>query len=488
LDETQYKGNGGVPTTPHTPLSHFSKKRKLGVYLPADCLANHENISPLVVGMITLGLLTIFAFFFVAQIDLYAELLLDLRVGNDEAPLVDTSLSLLQLGLGDVVCFEWNNGNYITALGLEIFAGFLPYLRCFMTPFAFFAPRYILPVESRATLLKFLDQITKWCLVGNFAGLFICVGFNFNLEDLAEELLGIPIGPGLVNGVVFGTLELGWYMNFAGTALAHVMNQLVLFLHRMNEEPVPLTKEDEAVPSEPESPRVNWGERLYFNQFVTLVTLLFALILMIRGSMEDSFNIEAEGILAEVLPDADLVKEFSLIDYIVDFPDTAEDPSDPIIQFVLIIMFACAFVIPVVHLVLLGLLYVVPLKTHTQWQLFYAVEILSGWSALDVFVITMPVIGDVPVEFGTVFDDDELPAGVDPETLLISSTVAINAWFAPLLIAAALILGMNYLIVYSVESMVKDRIRLQYHELSIDKSGSFQGKGYEGGSAAIVFK
>jgi hypothetical protein len=119
-----------LPPPPPTPrpcdsalLSSFSKERKLGVYLPTDCLANHAKISQVQFGCILLGCLGVFGLSFGAQITLYAELFLELRAGNPENPLLDTTLSLLKLGLGDVVCFEWFNENYVTSLGFEFFSG-----------------------------------------------------------------------------------------------------------------------------------------------------------------------------------------------------------------------------------------------------------------------------------------------------------------------------------------------------------------------------
>jgi hypothetical protein len=359
-------------------------------------------------------------------------------------------------------------------------------MRSVMTTFAFLAPRHVLPVDSRKTLLKFLDQTNKWCLMGNFGGVIICIAFNFTISDLAGRFFGID-GPDLLDGLIFGEVQNGWYINLAGVGLAHIVNQWILSLHRAHEEALPLAEEDAASISAPESPRAKWGKDSLCFQLTTVFTLVLGLVLLLRVAFEDSLIIDITGVLQAVLEPEDVSRSFSLVGTFTSLPGTAEDPTAFGIQVVRLVGILFAFVLPVVHLVLLVVLFVAPLQPLRQWQCFYATELLSAWSMLDLFTITFLVTGNIPVDFATIAEDEDLiERGIDPADILISAACVVNAWFVCLLLVAFLILGMNFAIVYSVEDMVMARARTQHNALSAVGRTSFESKQLEGHPSQVI--
>jgi hypothetical protein len=79
------------------------------------------------------------------------------------------------------------------------------------------------------------------------------------------------------------------------------------------------------------------------------------------------------------------------------------DPLSFEIQLTRVFLTLVTLLVPIAHIFLLMALYVAPLTLFSQWKLFYAVELISAWSALDLFCISV---------FSNVLELDELAKAV----------------------------------------------------------------------------
>jgi len=70
-------------------------------------------------------------------------------------------------------------------------------------------------------------------------------------------------------------------------------------------------------------------------------------------------------------------------------PGSAQEPNSFTVRFTQIIFIMTAFIVPVLHIASMMILWLVPLTRKIQHYFYYACEVLSAWSCVDVFIISI---------------------------------------------------------------------------------------------------
>jgi hypothetical protein len=565
-----------------------------------DCLANHPHVTYLQSFLLWCAIVGVFALFFAAHNGIFAEILVDARIGNlEDGVLVITGQeSVLEAGLSDSLCTFWyaffapfpsfehsirvcsiacavecincclyravcyplslpvshtlvththtcsltssllsgiivffltpwlslsdsrNARAYLLTFGLLIGAGLLPYIKCYMMAFCFVAPRKILPVNARKALLRTLDHLNKLTLSVNVGMALLSVVCDTKINDLAnllfEELgLGEPIvNPDYLDAAIFVEVDTGFFLSLAGCVLSWLVGVLMLFIHRMNEEPVPIQEtvsivlpqsfldmnavgasfdriNDEVAFADgrsysvvsPSSSFMNredhekWGRSM---QVTTIATLFFTFVAVLRSSFENIFAKNIGGIASLVLRPEEQQEDYTLVGFYQTFVDSSPDSSTFGTQLTRIVLILANFVVPLLHIIMLLALYVVRLKTFEQWQLYYATELVGSASCLHVFlgvVIALwveldPLVREIAESVSLPDSAEEVIAGFGG---LLTISVTLSAWYFSLFIAGLLIQLMNMVVLTGAEERVMERIRRQHQQLQRHSINSESG-------------
>jgi len=112
---------------------------------------------------------------------------------------------------------------------------------------------------------------------------------------------------------------------------------------------------------------------------------------MILGTALNTFSFDFKGLVGWLLPllDIDPHREYSVLSLTAEVPGSAQEPNSFTVRFTQVIFILTAFIIPVLHIASMLVLWLVPLKRIVQHYIYYACEVLSAWSCVDVFIISI---------------------------------------------------------------------------------------------------
>jgi len=82
-------------------------------------------------------------------------------------------------------------------------------------------------------------------------------------------------------------------------------------------------------------------------------------------------------------------RAYSILSLTAEVPDPAQEPNSFTVRSTQVIFILTAFIIPVLHIAAMLILWFVPMKRKVQHYFFYACEVLSAWSCVDVFIISI---------------------------------------------------------------------------------------------------
>jgi len=128
-----------------------------------------------------------------------------------------------------------------------------------------------------------------------------------------------------------------------------------------------------------------------FGKYMVTFFLIIAAILISVGVSIDSFDFQFKGAAGFVL-DAmgdNSTSSYSLITLGTALPMSSESPNAPGIRWIQAIYFTFTLAVPLAHLIVLGFLWLVPLKHAIQRRIFMITQVLDAWSALEVFVVSI---------------------------------------------------------------------------------------------------
>eukprot|EP00472_Partenskyella_glossopodia_P012166 CAMPEP_0197522608 /NCGR_PEP_ID=MMETSP1318-20131121/7720_1 /TAXON_ID=552666 /ORGANISM="Partenskyella glossopodia, Strain RCC365" /LENGTH=371 /DNA_ID=CAMNT_0043075029 /DNA_START=1 /DNA_END=1116 /DNA_ORIENTATION=- len=187
-----------------------------------------------------------------------------------------------------------------------------------------------------------------------------------------------------------------FYLFLIGTIMSLLTTHAVLHYHRFSDTSIRVDKG---------GPKISLANHVFdgpsygmakekkvkcsiFGKLIVTFMLLLGFAVIIWGSFVESFKFEFKGLAGQFLGDQ-ASAGYSLISIIEAVPQAAEDPSAFGIRWMQSVFYMVSFLIPVVHMVVMLILFWVPMTARFQYAVFFFSEILFAWSALDVFVVSI---------------------------------------------------------------------------------------------------
>lgn len=316
------------------------------------------------------------------------------QVAGDDVQL----LSVFEFSLGDSIKQMYQAGVYPLAFLILIFSGVWPYVKSTLLLFCWFIPeRHVLP-HKRAIVLHWLDVLGKWSLIDCFVLVLLSVAFRFHITSgdiylLPDDFLVLDI-------IVLP----GWGIH--GFILAAVIQlfctHYLIYLHRSIEQAdnggeerrkhhdlkkrsflcfsrfkcIRTSDEDEGLMAAIISP---------IGAFLVLALCVATGVFLILGSRTDTFKFEFKGLAGWALGD-----NASTFYSLNSLAQTTLDTSNSVgVQFLWFTFMTFALWIPLLQTATLITVWVVPVSRKVQEGLLFAVEVMSAWSSLDVFVVSI---------------------------------------------------------------------------------------------------
>jgi len=299
--------------------------------------------------------------------------------------------SLFDFGLINTIVDMWTAEVYPLSILVAFFSGIWPYLKVVLMILCWFLPTKIFSVKSRGLMLEWLDILGKWSLLDTYVMIMMLVAFHFNIEFpiVNTEDITKPTAVQIFVYPAYGFLAL-----ILGTLFSLIMSHVLLALHRHVLPPDHMNDCDDAQRMRPMFAYAAAGQ----NPITRLVTrigltvgLAVSLIMMFLGTILDTFSFDFVGLVGWLLPmlDIDPHRAYSVLSLTTEVPPSAQEPNSFTVRFTQVVFIMTAFIFPVLHILAMFVLWLVPFKRKVQHYLHYACEVLSAWSCVDVFIISI---------------------------------------------------------------------------------------------------
>jgi len=285
----------------------------------------------------------------------------------------------------------WTAGVYPLSILVAFFSGIWPYLKVVLMILCWFLPKKIFSEKARGSMLEWLDILGKWSLLDTYVMIMMLVAFHFNIQFpiVNSEDITKPTAIQIFVYPAYGFLAL-----ILGTLFSLIMSHVLLGLHRYVQPDDHMNDCDDAK---------RWRPLILYgangkNSVLRLVTriglsagLVVSLIMMIFGTVLNTFSFDFVGLVGWLLPmlDIDPHRAYSVLSLTEEVPGSAQEPNSFTVRFTQVVFIMTAFIFPVLHILSMLVLWLVPLKRKVQHYLHYACEVLSAWSCVDVFIISI---------------------------------------------------------------------------------------------------
>ena len=292
--------------------------------------------------------------------------------------------SMFDFGLINTISDTWKAGSYGLSIIVAVFSCIWPYTKLIMMICIWILPTTILSARRRETFLKVLDALGKWSLVDSFVMVLMIIAFHFHISlPVQNPEVEEPFAVNLFVYPAYGFVTLA-----VGTIVSLAISHIMLALDRYVDDALDESQQT----SHKFRPLFTFCKHTFLKYFVTIV-IVATLITLICGLVLKTFSFDFVGLIgwAMTLLGVDHKKEYSVIDLAYDLPPSAENPNSASIRFTQVLFFLISIVLPIVHVVLLLILWVVPLTKKIQIAIFKACEVLYAWACLDVFVVSILV-------------------------------------------------------------------------------------------------
>ncbi|ELP86097.1 hypothetical protein EIN_327440 [Entamoeba invadens IP1] len=299
--------------------------------------------------------------------------------GNNEI-----QMPVSTFGLVDSVRDMWTAGVYPLSILILVFSGIWPYTKLIFLLFSWFTPASILKPSIRGGILSVLDALGKWSFLDSYVMTLMIMAFYFDVplpihhpENVSEHIsIQLYVDP-----------EYGFTTLLLGTLVSLVLSHFMVFIHNQMMS----------------HPYDNYGSKAKLYRPLMMYTTFFAtrivMILMILGSIGlivtgffiNSFSFDFYGLAGWALDLLDFSqhRDFSVMDLGVDLPSACREPNSFVVRFIQVTYFITIVALPMVHLIVMLLLWIFPFNRKFQNWVFNTCEILYAWSCIDVFIISV---------------------------------------------------------------------------------------------------
>ncbi|BFU23488.1 hypothetical protein EHI8A_065250 [Entamoeba histolytica HM-1:IMSS-B] len=294
------------------------------------------------------------------------------------------TMPVQDFGLMNSVKDMWTAGVYPLSILIMVFSGIWPYTKLVMLLVVWMIPSSIIKPSVRGIILNVLDALGKWSFLDSYVMILMIMAFYFDVP--------LPIRhPNSVSDPMTIKLyvdpEYGFVTLLLGTLISLLLSHVMVGIHNKILS----------------NPTDNIGEKatikkplLCFTRFFIVKLLMILLLciscgLVIVGMFLQSFSFDFLGLAGWAL---DLLgysqhRDFSVMDLGIGLPSACREPNSFAVRFTQVTYFITIVAIPLLHHIMLLILWVVPITRKIQNIIFQFCEILYAWSCIDVFIVSV---------------------------------------------------------------------------------------------------
>jgi len=357
--------------------------------------------------------------------------------------------SLFEFNLGNTITEMYKAKVYVLSLLVLVWSGIWPYLKLVLLLLAWFIPPRYLTATTRGRMLLVFDSLGKWCMIDVFLMLLMSEAFRFYIDTKSIPIGKLLLGSSVTLDVSVLS-GLGMFGFTLAAMLSLLMNHVVLAYHRTAEslevskliqEQLQVRREesigDMQIEDTPKPPRfccpcptgswfgvgsaeitdsqlefvLNRKEAISSHTFqmpdgkkrrignltlaVVAVLLVASMTLIVAGAFTESFEFTFTGFAGDLIkkfqPESS-VRTYSLISIAQALNpgnQTLAPPNLTGVAFLQTIYLLFAFVMPLVMCIFSLALWLIPMRLRDQKIVFDCCEIISSWSALDCFIVSI---------------------------------------------------------------------------------------------------
>ena len=300
----------------------------------------------------------------------------------------------------------WNAGAKSLAILIVMFSGIWPYTKQLITLFIWFVPPRRMQCKRRGKVLHWLDVLGKWSMVDIFVLLMTVASFNLSVES-PDHINFLPDDLYSINMLVVPLW--GLYANMLAQLVSQVSSHIIIHYHRKTakdaaevEDLEPLDSENTEVlrlhsfklDYEASTKRAIVRRSVNWILFAALFSLM---ILVICGCAIPSFSIEVLGLVGLAVESGNQFEQaktyysvFDLAGMIMDQARYLDTASDRIgLGTLTALLVISVFLVPLAQAVSLFVQWFAPLTKKQRTQNSVVNEILSAWSYMEVYVLSV---------------------------------------------------------------------------------------------------
>eukprot|EP00122_Pirum_gemmata_P000563 Pgem_evm1s501 len=284
----------------------------------------------------------------------------------------EISVNTYEFSLVNSVQAMLSSGSYALAILIAGMSGAWPYVKLLLLLVCWFAP---IPTNVRGRVLQILEIAGKWSLIDLFVLCMMMVAFKFELV-LPVITIGINVWP-----------QFGIYSFCSATIMNASISHFMTFIHRKcikNSE----IRENDLENNEVDHVKANKIDCELTDRIVNYL-LLLAFSLTLASQLLVSFEFEFTGLIGGILPPDSSFSEFSLMTCGLYIPKVSYNVEGAGPYILSAIYFTFIFFVPLLHIVGLCVLWEGNFSTKTTRQLFYSLEVIYAWSAIDVALVAI---------------------------------------------------------------------------------------------------
>ena len=364
----------------------------------------HPSMSIYVRSGVFIGLLGTLAMFFssnIPPVGVGAIVHAVVNLGGDNIQIENVFVYALANTIRDM----WNGGVYPLSILVCVFSGIWPYSKMAGLIWAWVVPPCVIGHSRRESVLRVLDFFGKWSLIDSLMVVMMMVAFRLHITT-PDYWEFVPNNIFVLDIVVTPFWGLFGFMTAA--ILSLTINHYMVLLHRNSVEYDETGGANNgwfaAVDPEFENEKEILATHSVYGEdkkktrrraMILVAALILSLVLLIWGTVEDTFKFQFEGLAAFALdvdnPDSQ-TNSYSLLALAHNVLNQIDiNKGQPPAEFwYLVIGFVIfTFVMPILQVLGLLVLWFVPMTLTQQKIMFFVNEVISAWCALEVFVVVL---------------------------------------------------------------------------------------------------
>ena len=353
--------------------------------------------------LVPLVVLANIGFFLSGHLSLGASVDFDVQIAGEAFRINE----LFVFSMAESVLDMWEAGAKELAILILVFSGIWPYTKQLAVLILWFTPTRFISVSMRESVFIWLDRLGKWSFVDIFVLILSLSSFRVSINT-PDNLAYLPKDFLNLNLLVIPCW--GLYSNMIAQLISQVNSHFVIHYHRNiqsdHEKKVALEGSTKKIEEEKDTKTTPLYKHNFKNTFskstshlrpiasivITFLAILFV-CLIITGCILPSYSLEQFGLVgltsSKPYIEHDIFSTIQLLSDQASFTGTFSDRIGlTVLSFVLILT---VLIVPICQLSLSLYRWFQPMSQQTRLRLFVALEALSSWQYIEVYLLSIIV-------------------------------------------------------------------------------------------------